>query len=143
MRTMCDHNLVHVTQKVQDLLAYIISSWIQLTKRSQGQYSNCLLKLPHIQTFLPHKHNALSRLQNCTQAVGPWILHGIPVLTNSNATKKQIIGVDGKSGAVIEPRGQRRKDNKRPMWRREVDGMILSGSCGFVVPTTIAQSRYF
>ncbi len=132
MRTMCDHNLMHVTQEVQDLLAYIISSWIQLTKRSQGQYSNCLLKLPHIQTFLPHKHN-----------VGPWILHGIPVLTNSNAKKKQIIGVDGKSGAVIEPRGQRRKDNKRPMWRREVDGTIISGSCGFVMPTTIAQSRYF
>jgi hypothetical protein len=75
--------------------------------------------------------------------VGPWILHGIPVVTNSNATKKQIIGVDRKSGAVIEPRGQRRKDNKRPMWRREVDGTILSGNCGFVVPTTIAQSRYF
>jgi len=37
--------------------------------------------------------------------------------------------VDGKSGAVIEPRGQRRKDNKRPMWRREIEGMILSGSC--------------
>jgi hypothetical protein len=29
------------------------------------------------------------------------------------------------------------------MWRREVDGTIISGSCGFVMPTTIAQSRYF
>jgi hypothetical protein len=45
--------------------------------------------------------------------------------------------------SFTKPRGQRRKDNKRPMWRRDVDGAILSGSCGFVLPITIAQSKYF